>query len=134
MFAAPPIPPGRDLNEIERREHDSSYQSIFGPYTNESMTTAQAIQKHHTSSRIDIGALFEEIEKEQQEEPERSRAASSVPVESILPVTDDIEEEESIGEETASPKALKATGKPGKAPAKSKASAGVVKKTSNNKF
>lgn len=133
MFPAPPLPPGRDLNEIERRERDASYESIFGPYTNESMTTARAIQTHHTTSHVDIGALFEELEKEQQIS-ESFYAASSTPVEPTLAVEDDEESkpvEEKIEEPTSPVKARKQSAKTA---GKSKAGTGVVKKSPKNSF
>lgn len=147
MYAAPPLPPGRDLNDIERRESARSRQNFFGPPSQQSMSKAAQIQSRAARSRVNIDALFEEIEKEE-ESIAMSIAASSVSVvddHSDLFIEDEVDrEEQSIAASSApvvddhsdlfiedemvtSAPSKKETGK-------SKASKSIVKKKSKNKF
>lgn len=132
MFPAPLIPHGRDLNEIERREQQRTLDAIFGNNTQESVNIARRIQTSHVTPQLDISALFEEIHREQQEgtqtytDDDTSVAASSIPIQSTI-------DDEPV--EIAQPMPTKAPSKvPRKTSGKSKATASVVKKPSENSF
>jgi hypothetical protein len=128
MFPAPLIPRGRDLNEIEQKEQQRTLDAIFGNSTEESVSIARRIQTSHVTPQLDINALFEEINREQNEgaqnyaKEDTSAAASSIPVQSAV-------DDEFV--EVVQPAPAKTSRK---SSGKSKATASVVKKPSENSF
>lgn len=133
MFPAPPLPRGRDLNEVER---ESMYQrkdplpSIFGPLTPASQQIAYDIKQQTPS--VDISALFSMIE--QQQAPS-SPAASSVPAgddEPTAMLADDLDMPDDLPEIQPPPRPTKRSKSSKSASSKSKPPASVVNKVTTD--
>ncbi len=137
MFPAPPLPRGRDLNQVDRASpmyrYEESMPSVFGPFTPASQRIAHDIKQQTPS--VDIQSLFSVIEAQQA--PPSPAAASSQPVEDeeVIPVGEvinDLDMPDDPPEIQPPPRPTKRA-KGGKAGAsKSKASSSVVNKVTTD--
>lgn len=134
MFPAPPLPRGRDLNEVERESRrwpsQDPIQSIFGPPTPASQHIARDIKQQTPS--VDISALFSMIDAQQAPpSPIRSEAASSVAVDDVKLQTD-VGEEFDVPDDPPEiqppPRPVKRAKSSKSASAKNKAATSVVNK------
>lgn len=127
MFPAKPLPPGRDLNEVERQDSVRAQMSFFGTPSARSSMTADAMQCRVRAEQISIEDLFAELDQRRQQ-AEISYSASALADDD----NSEEEKEEQIAEPVAPSKARKPVAKSSKASGKSKAASSVVKKPAEN--